>query len=113
MIPCPKTPNIRSQKTLDDAKDCPHCMHCRAPNWDNQQLVGCHPPAKLGRGGGMGMKAHDITANLCCRPGGCHDLLDNRTSTILTPKEQDEMWLNAMYWTVVWRIQSGHIQIVR
>jgi hypothetical protein len=106
-IPQPKSPPLRSQKILDDAKTCPRCMHCGLDNWDGQQLVGCHPPVKMNRGGGMGQKAHDITANLCCRPGGCHDRLDNRTSVVLTPKEQDEMYLNAMYWTMVWRIQEG------
>jgi hypothetical protein len=108
-LPQPKDKPIRSKKTLDDAKECPKCMHCGLDNWDHQQLVGCHPPVKLGRGGGMGQKGHDITANLCGRPGGCHDRLDNRTSEVLTPKEQDEMWLNAMFFTMVWRIQTGRL----
>ena len=108
--PQPKEPRLKSQKMLYDAKECPRCMHCGLENWDGQQLVGCHPPVKLGRGGGGSMKAHDITANLCTRPGGCHDLLDNRTATILTRKEQDEMYLNAMYWTMVWRIQTGRLK---
>lgn len=99
--PQPKDQPIRSQKLRDAAKDCPHCMSCKQPN--DGTVVGCHAPAKLHRGGGMGYKGHDLLA-YCCKD--CHDVIDNRTLGA-SSKSRDEIWLDAFYWSTVWLIQSG------
>lgn len=112
MIPCPKDPSIRSQKLKEAARSCPTCMHCLAPNPGSDEDQGqvlclCHPPRGLSKGHGMGLKAHDLGAYL---DKGCHDLMDNRTGVILSPAEQDEMFLNAFYWSTVWLVQSGKLK---
>ena len=111
MRPCPKERPIRSQKLRDAAKSCPRCMHCGAANPGADENLGqllclCHPPRGLTKGHGMGLKANDLGAYL---DKGCHDLMDNRTGVILSPTEQDEMFLNAFYHSTVWLIQSGRL----
>lgn len=97
----PKNPPIRSQKLRLAAKDAPRCFSCGKPN--DGTVVGCHPPDKLGKGGGMGYKGHDLLA-YCCR--SCHDIIDNRALGT-SSKERDELWLDAFYHSTVWLIQAG------
>lgn len=104
MISCPKDHQIRSQKLRDAAKDAPECFSCHQPN--NGTVVGCHPPNKLGKGGGMGYKAHDLLA-YCCH--SCHAMIDGR-DPFLSGKSKEEMWLDAFYWSTVWLIQSGRLK---
>ena len=97
----PKNPPFRMDKLRQAAKDAPRCFACGNPN--DGTVVGCHPPAKLGKGGGMGYKGHDLLA-YCCQ--SCHDIIDNRT---LGPSllHRDVIWLDAFYWSTVWLIQEG------
>jgi len=101
--PQPKERPIRSAKLREAAKDAPECFSCHRPN--DGTVVGCHPPNKLGKGGGMGYKGHDLVA-YCCRE--CHDQIDSRVPA-LSSKSRDEVWLDAFYWSTVWLIQSGRL----
>ena len=103
-LACPKTKPIRSAKLRDAAKDAPHCMACQKPN--EGDVVGCHPPFKLGYGGGMGHKGNDLLA-YCC--GFCHSQIDGREGDF-SARDRQERWLDAFYWSTVWLVTTGRLK---
>lgn len=95
---------FRSPDLLKLASNAPKCMHCSVTN--TGQVVGCHPNS-LAMGKGMGQKAHDVPAYLC---PDCHDLLDGRAEA-LTRFEKEVLYLRASNASMVWLLQSGHLQV--
>ena len=99
----------RNPSLLALARHAPHCMNpgCRA----NQegQVVAAHSNS-LAHGKGMGHKAHDIPAYLCDR---CHHLVDGRPEggPLLPKAVREAMFLSALYETILWLLQSGHLQV--
>ena len=99
----PKDKPIRSAKLREAAREAPECFSCHRPN--DGTVVGCHPPNKLGKAGGMGHKGNDVLGYACME---CHDLMDGRRGT-LTRFERENRWLDCFYWSTVWLIQSGRL----
>ena len=97
--------NFRSPKLLNLAKEAPRCMSCGTPN--DGTVVACHSNS-LRHGKGTGIKAHDLIAFGCQE---CHDLLDGRLGN-LTRLEKDVMFQDAFFFTTLWWLQSGHLQVV-
>lgn len=96
--------NYRSPKLLSHAKDCPRCMSCGLGN--DGTVVGCHSNSQR-HGKGMGLKAHDIPA-FCC--SDCHDRIDGRAGN-LTRNQRDEMFLDAVFFTTLWLLQTGRMVV--
>ena len=105
--PQPKNKPFRSAKIMEAAKYAPECFACHRPN--DGTVVGCHPNG-LKYGKGMGLKSSDFVAYLCGGGNGCHDKLDGRSGN-LTRQEKDEMFLDAFYWSTVWLIRTGRLQV--
>jgi len=99
----PKDKPIRLQKLRDAARDAPECFSCHKPN--DGTVVGCHPPNKLGKAGGMGHKGHDLVA-YCCQE--CHDLIDQRIDC-MSAYDREVKWLDAFFWSTVWLVRDGRL----
>ena len=95
---------FRSEEMRKLASAAPNCMNCGEVN--RGQVVACHSNS-LSHGKGIGQKAHDVPAYLC---GDCHDLLDGRTGN-LTREEKRAMFLESAYKTILWLLQSNHLQV--
>ena len=100
MHPMPKEKNWRSQKWLDDAKDCPACMYCAEPN--HGQVVAAHSN-HLRHGKGTAIKSHDIAPYLCTL---CHSLVDGRLKSS-DNGTSDRVFYEALYNTILWRLREG------
>jgi hypothetical protein len=94
----------RNPKLLQAAKYAPHCMvqRCKAENYG--QIVAAHSNY-VRHGKGKGIKAHDVPAYVC---NGCHDVIDGRV-TIMSKEEREQMFLDAVYFSIVWLLQSGRL----
>ena len=105
--PHPKTHIFRSRRLLDLAAECPCCMSCGGGRAG--EMVGCHSNA-IRHGHGTGHKAHDVVA-YCC--GRCHDQIDGRPEggPLLPHQERERMFLEAVYNTTVWLLQTGHLEV--
>lgn len=104
MPACPKHRNYRNPKILDSARVAPHCMRCGVAQ--DGQVVACHSNA-IRHGHGQSIKAHDIPAYLCPE---CHDLVDGRNqglSTLLPREARERIFLEAVYETILWLLESG------
>ena len=97
--------NFRCPKLLAMAKEAPHCMYCTTPNYG--QVVGAHSNL-IKHGKGTGIKAHDIPAYIC---NHCHDIIDGRVPSSLTKDGKMQMFLDAVYNTVVWLLQTGRLVV--
>jgi formate-dependent nitrite reductase cytochrome c552 subunit len=105
MIPCPKETIYRSQKMKDLADECPRCQSCWKPK--DGTIVGAHIP--FGKDKALGQKPSDIVAFLCA---DCHDIVDGRAFSRSYTKEQRlAIWSDALWWSVLWMLQSGHLEV--
>jgi len=107
MRPCPKPMTYRNPRILDAAQFAPYCMCCLQPQ-EPGTVVACHSN-RIAHGHGTGHKAHDIPAYLCPL---CHHQVDGRPEGgPLIPREQRErMFLEAVYNTMLWLLDSGHMR---
>lgn len=103
MPACPKHVNYRNSRILATAKEAPCCMWCGAHN--EGQVVACHSNA-IRHGHGAGHKAHDLPAYLC---GTCHDLVDRRAGG-LSREASERIFLEAVYNTMLWLLESGEMR---
>ena len=100
---------FRSKKYLSLARgeDC----KIRIPgvcSGDNATTISAHSN-KQRHGKGMGIKAADLfTAHACSR---CHDAIDGRSMTHLSPSEMDEFWQRGFERTLIWAMDNGHIEV--
>lgn len=103
----PKHIAYRNRALLDLARYAPHCMSCGGGR--EGEMVGCHSNS-LQHGKGGSYKAHDIPAYLC---GSCHDQIDGRTGGrgLLPRDERDRMFLEAVYKTWLWLMESGRLEV--
>lgn len=99
------TSMYRNRDLLDLAARSPRCMMCQRPN--DRTVVPAHSNA-LRHGKGMGIKAHDLPAFLC---RACHDEVDGRAGTYQKPM-REALWADAMFFTFLWLLQEGHLQVV-
>lgn len=99
----PKHVSYRNPKILGAARVAPHCMRCGVHN--EGQVVPCHSNA-IRHGHGAGHKAHDLPAYLC---GACHDLVDRRAGG-LSREESERIFLEAVYETILWLLESGQMK---
>ena len=99
----PKDKPIRLQKLRDAARDAPECFSCHKPN--DGTVVGCHPPNKLRRGGGMGYKGDDMLS-FCC--DSCHSIIDGRIGNF-NREEREAKFLDAFFWSTCWLVRSGRL----
>lgn len=104
--PIPKQPMIRSPKLLKLAEKCPRCMSCHEEN-HNRSVVAAHSNSLIA-GKGMGQKAHDIPAYVCQR---CHSEIDGRDCSTMLPEDRELKHLRAVYLSIVWLIQEGHLEV--
>ena len=77
-------------------------------NRDSSTTV-CAHSNKTRHGKGMGFKASDIFVAHCC--SACHDAIDGRIHTHLSPSEMDEFWMRGFERTLIWATENGHIEI--
>jgi hypothetical protein len=100
---------IRSRKYLNAARG-QECQ-VRIPklcNRDPNTVIAAH--SNKGRHGkGTSLKAHDIFVTWCC--SSCHDALDGRVQTDLTPAEIQDFWQWGFERTLVEAITQGIIKI--
>lgn len=97
--------NFRSPLLLRLAEKAPYCMSCMRIN--DGTVVAAHSNAQR-HGHGMGLKAHDVPA-FCCKD--CHDEIDGRSGSY-NRYERERMWLDAMFRTMLWLLQEGHLVAV-
>jgi hypothetical protein len=99
--------SYRNQALLSLAQKIPHCVHCGVKNFG--QVTACHSNSQR-HGKGMGLKAHDVPAYLCC---SCHDLVDGRSEAmLLTRADRDTLFLDCVYKTFLWLLQEGHLKVI-
>ena len=98
--------NYRNKLILSLAQECPECQCCGRSN--RGDVVACHSNM-IKHGKGTGIKAHDIPAYFC---GDCHSALDE-TARGLTKAEKETMFLNGVYRSVLWLLESGHLEVVK
>lgn len=72
---------------------------------DNETTVLCHLP-----GGGMGAKSHNLFGALGCH--ACHDVVDRRVHTGLTPETIDNWFYEGVFRTQQVWLDEGYIKIV-
>ena len=78
-------------------------------NMNPDTVVAAH--SNKGRHGkGMGKKAHDWYVAHAC--SDCHDAIDGRTHTHLSPLEREELWQRGFERTLDWGFQNGYIVFV-
>jgi hypothetical protein len=70
-------------------------------------VVGAHSNS-LRDGKGMGQKSHDVLAYLC---RACHDLVDGRIGG-MDRAARRMLWLEAAHETILWLLQSGHLEVL-
>ena len=94
----------RNPKLLALAKEAPHCMWCKAPNYG--QVVAAHSNRQK-HGKGVAIKAHDIPAYICHE---CHGEIDGRTNVMGMDRQAKQMaWADAMFESLLWLLQSGRL----
>lgn len=99
-----KTPMFRSPKLLKHAKgsSCKRCMNAY------ETVVPAHSNWHE-HGKGTSLKAHDcFVAFLCQR---CHDEIDGRVKTALSPEERKEEWRKAHDATILYLFLRGFIKV--
>ena len=108
MRSCFKVVCYRNPKILEAARRAPHCMYCMGGR--EGEMVGCHSN-EIRHGHGTGHKAHDLVAFLC---GHCHDVIDGRPEggPLLPRAERVLMFLEAVYNSVLWLLDSGEMKKV-
>lgn len=100
---------FRSKKYLSLARgqDCT----VRIPgvcNGNPETTVAAHSN-KTRHGKGMGFKARDYYVCWAC--SACHDVIDGRAMSHLSPQEVDEFWQRGFERTLDWAFDNGHIEI--
>lgn len=75
-------------------------------NMNPETVVAAH--SNKGRHGkGMGKKAHDWYVAHAC--SACHDAIDGRIHTHLSPSEVDEFWQRGFERTLDWAFKNNHV----
>lgn len=98
----------RSKKYLQSARG-ESCM-VKIPgvcNRNPETVVMAHSN-KQRHGKGQGFKARDYYTALCC--SSCHDAIDGRIHTHLSPADMDEFWQRGFERTLDWAFDNGHIK---
>lgn len=103
--PMPKATPYRNPELLALAKQSPRCMSCHEIN--SGQVVAAHSNS-IANGKGTSQKAHDLPAFVCDR---CHDVIDGRDGREYTAQERELKHLRAVFQTVVWLLQNGHMVV--
>lgn len=75
----------------------------------NPETVVCAHSNKARHGKGMGIKSNELFTAHCC--SSCHDAIDGRIHTHLSPAEMDEFWMRGFERTLIWATENGHIEI--
>jgi Protein of unknown function (DUF1364) len=76
-------------------------------NGDTSTTI-CAHSNKVRHGKGMGFKARDYYVAHCC--SSCHDAIDGRLHTHLSPQDMDEFWQRGFERTLDWAFDNGHIE---
>jgi hypothetical protein len=96
--------NYRNNKLLKLAEKVKVCTHCGL--WNEGRIVAAHSNL-LKHGKGRGLKSNDIPAYLC---PVCHDILDGRVGD-MDKQGKELMFLNAMFKSMLWLLESGHLEV--
>lgn len=99
-----KAQAYRDPALLRLAREAPHCMGCRVPNWGD--VVSAHSN-QLRDGKGRSLKAHDYRIAFLC--GSCHRDLDQGSK--MGRAERVQAWEEAHRATIGWLFESGHLVV--